>query len=165
MHQIYQDEGKYNIIYQFPFIIYSAIISTIILRIMLTTLVLTEKNVVEVKKQQTKLLALKKKKEVLKYLIIKFSLFFIINLILLIGFGYYLTCFNALYPNTQVSLIINSVISFVMSCIYPFFINIFPAFVRNDVLQNKKMKQKNVNKDQLKDSEYAYKISQWLQIL
>ena len=166
MHKIYEDEGKYNIIYQFPFITYSAIISSIILRIMLTSLVLTEKNVVEVKKQQTQILASKKKKEVLKYLIIKFSLFFIINLILLIGFGYYLTCFNALYQNTQIDLILNSFISFGMSCVYPFFINIIPAFVRNDILKShKNNKNKKISQNQLKDSEYAYKISQWLQLL
>ena len=63
MHQIYQDEGKYNLLYQFPYIIYSAIISTFILRIMLITLVLTEKSIVEVKKQATKKLAIDKKKQ------------------------------------------------------------------------------------------------------
>ena len=70
MHQIYQDKGKYNIIYQFPFIAYSAIISTVILRIILSTLVLTEKSILEVKNQESKILAEKKKKEVLKYMII-----------------------------------------------------------------------------------------------
>ena len=165
MHQIYQDNGKYNFIYQLPLITSSAVISTIILRIMLTTLVLTEKNVVEVKKEKTKILASKKKKEILKYLIIKFSIFFILNLLLLILFGYYLTCFNALYPNTQVDLIINTSISFSFSLIYPFIINIIPALVRNSVLQNKKKIKMNIKDNKIKDSEYTYKVSQWLQLL
>ena len=65
MHKLYVVQGKFDIIYHLPFIAYSAIISTIILRIILTTLVLTEKSILEVKNQMSKLSALKKKKKVL----------------------------------------------------------------------------------------------------
>ena len=58
MHQIYEDEGKFNFEYQNTFIIVSAIISTFILRIMLKVLVLTDKDVLEVKQQLTRPLAL-----------------------------------------------------------------------------------------------------------
>ena len=163
MHQIYQDVGKYNIIYQLPYITYPAIISTVIVRVMLSTFVLTEKSVLEVKNQKTKSLAENKKKQALKCIIIKFVIFFALNLILLVAFWYYLTCFNALYTNTQVDLIINTVISFVMSCIYPFFINIIPTIFRIDILKNKSKNKMSAN--EMKDSEYTYKISQWLQIL
>ena len=88
MHQIYEDGGKYNIIFQFPYITYSAIISTVVLRIILATLVLTEKSILEVKNQKTRLEAINKKKKVLKCVIIKFSIFFTLNLILLIAFWY-----------------------------------------------------------------------------
>ena len=85
---------------------------------------------------------------------------------MLISFWYYLTCFNALYANTQVDLIINTVISFAISCIYPFFLNILPAFFRNDILKSyRNNKNKKIGQSQMKDSEYVYKISQWLQIL
>ena len=165
MHQIYQDGGKYNIIFQLPFITYSAIISTIILRIMLITLVLTEKSVLEVKNQKSKLSAENKKKKVLKCAIIKFAIFFALNLILLVIFWFYLACFNALYANTQIALIINTAISLAMSCIYPFIINIIPAFFRTDILKNKPNKKVKISISDKKDSEYAYKISQWLQLL
>ena len=165
MHQIYQDGGKYNIIFQLPFITYSAIISTIILRIMLITLVLTEKSVLEVKNQKSKLSAENKKKKVLKCAIIKFAIFFALNLILLVIFWFYLACFNALYANTQIALIINTAISLAMSCIYPFIINIIPAFFRTDILKNKPNKKIKISISDKKDSEYAYKISQWLQLL
>ena len=175
MHKLYVVRGKFDIIYHLPFIAYSAIISTIILRIILTTLVLTEKSILEVKNQMSKLSALKKKKTVLKYMIIKFSLFFIINLILLISFWYYLTCFNALYENTQITLAKNSSISFGLSCIYPFIINIIPAIFRMDSLPDKKKlnnnkqkktkTKKNSNKAVKNEGEYVYKVSQWLQIL
>ena len=180
MHQIYKDGGKYNIIFQFPYITYSAIISTVILRIILSTLVLTEKSILEVKNQKTRLEAINKKKKVLKYVIIKFSIFFILNLILLILFWYYLTCFNALYANTQVDLIINTIISFALSLVYPFVISLLPTFFRMDTLgqkepkgkkgkkkkfENQKTKQKKKNKALNKESEYVYKVSKWLQLL
>ena len=165
MHQIYQDGGKYNIIFQLPFITYSAIISTVILRIMLITLVLTEKSVIEIKNQKSKLSAENKKKKALKCVIIKFAIFFAINLILLVIFWFYLACFNALYANTQIALIINTAISLAMSCIYPFIINIIPAFFRTDILKNKPNKKIKISISDKKDSEYAYKISQWLQLL
>ena len=138
MHQIYEDGGKYNIIFQFPFIKYYDIISTVILKIILSTLVLTEKSILEVKNQKTRLEAINKKKKVLKCVIIKFSIFFILNLILLILFWYYLTCFNALYANTQVDLIINTIISFALSLVYPFAISLVPTFFRMDTLGQKK---------------------------
>ena len=137
MHQIYEDEGRYNFSYQFPKILISTISSTIILRIMLQTLVLTDKSILEVKYQQTRELALDMKKRVLKCINIKFAIFFILNFILLVLFWLYLTCFNAKYSNTQVYLIDNTFISFGISLIYPFIINIIPALIRISSLQDK----------------------------
>ena len=189
MHQIYEDGGKYNIIFQFPYITYSAIISTVILRIILSTLVLTEKSILEVKKQQTENMAKIEKKKALKCVIIKFIIFSCLNLVLLTAFWYYLTCFNAVYSNTQIDLIFNTLISFGISLIYPFFINIIPSILRLDALdgQRKNMKKNNkinkkgkkgknktknnnnnevnVNDSNFKNGEYCYKLSQWLQLL
>ena len=68
MHQIFLDKGKFNFKYQLPKIMISAASSTFVLRIMLQTLVLTDNNILQVKYQSTKNLALKKKLEVLKYI-------------------------------------------------------------------------------------------------
>ena len=130
MHQIYLDQGKFNFSYQFTKIIISSASSTFILRIMLQTLVLTDNNILQVKYQSTKKLALKKKLEVLKYINVKFAIFFLLNFILLILFGFYLTCFNGTYENTQIYLIKNTFISFGFSLLYPFIINIFPSIIR-----------------------------------
>ena len=153
MHQIYEDEGKFNFEYQYPKIIYSAIISTLVLRLMLIFLVLTDKDVLEVKKRQTKDLAIKMKRKKLKCMKIKFAIFFILNFILLGLFWYYLTCFNAIYENTQVYLIKNTFISFAFSLFYPFIINIFPTFIRMYSLHSS-------NKDQ----QCFYKASQIIQL-
>ena len=154
MHQIYEDDGKFNFKYQISFIIVSAITSTVVLRLMLQFLVLTDKDVLEVKQEPTKDLAIKMKRIKLKCMKIKFGLFFIINFILLGLFWYYLTCFNAIYENTQIYLIENTFISFAFSLFYPFIISIFPTLIRSYSLHSE-------NKDQ----EYCYKFSQIIQVI
>ena len=66
MHQIYEDEGKYNFGYQIPYIIISAIISILTLRLILQILVLTDKDILEVKLQQNKVLAVNMKQKKIK---------------------------------------------------------------------------------------------------
>ena len=154
MHQINEDEGSYNFNYQLPKILLSAISSTVFLRIILETLVLTDRNILQVKREKTFQNAIFKKKEILKYINLKFAIFFILNFILLILFWHYLTCFNAIYENTQIYLLENVFISFGISLFYPIFWNIFPSALRIYSLNNKKH-----------DNEYIYSISKYLQII
>ena len=154
IHQIYEDEGKYNFGYQIPYIIGSAVISTLALRLMLQFLILTDKDLLEVKLQQTIILAENMKKQKLKNIKIKFAIFFVLNFILLSFFWYYLTCFNAVYKNTQVYLIENTLISFGFSLVYPFIINISPTVIRIRSIQSSK-----------KDQRCLYKTSQIFQII
>ena len=146
MHQIYEDEGNYNFSYQFPKVLISAISSTVILRIILHTLVLADKSILQVKNQNTYDLAKNMKTKVLRCIKIKFAIFFVINFILLVLFWFYLTCFNAVYQNTQVYLIENTFISFGISLVYPFFINIIPSVLRMYSL-DKKNKNLKINKE------------------
>ena len=138
MHQIYEDEGKYNFSYQLPKILISAVGSMVILRIILYGLVLTDKNVLQVKNQPSYNLAINMKYKVLKCMKIKFAIFFVLNFIIIILFGYYLTCFSAVYKNTQVYLIENTAISFCFSLFYPFVINFFPSTFRSCSIDRKK---------------------------
>ena len=130
MHQIFQDEGDYNIQYQMKFIIISSIISTIILRIMLYTLVLNDRNIYDIKCQPNLINANRLKKKILNYMKIKLGIFFLLNLMLLVAFWYYLTCWNAVYQNTKIYLLKNTLISFSISLVYPFIINIIPVILR-----------------------------------
>ena len=152
IHQIYEDEGKFNFNYQIPQILFSALISNLILRLMMQFLVLTDKDILQVKLQQSKDLAIKMKN--IKLMKVKFTIFFILNFILLGLFWYYLTCFNAIYKNTQTYLIINTFISFGFSLFYPIIINIFPTMIRICAINSS-------NKDQ----KYCYRISQILQLI
>ena len=154
MHQIYQDSGVYNFVYQCPYITYSAIISTFILRLMLHFLVLTDKDILEIKLQESRTKAYLLKEQKLKYIKIKFIIFFVLNFILLILFWYYLTSFNAIYANTQVYLIINTFISFGFSLFYPVIINIIPTVLRICSIHSSNQ-----------NHECLYKFSQILQVL
>ena len=154
IHQILEDEGKFNFEYQISYILYSAIILNFALRIMLQTLVLTDKDLLAVKNQETKTMAINMKKQKLKCIKIKYTLFFILNFIFLWLFWYYLTCFNAVYKNTQVYLIENTVISFGFSLFYPFVINIFPTLFRGCAIHSSSKNQKCL-----------YKFSQVIQVL
>ena len=154
LHQIYEDEGKFNFQYQISHILISAVISTFILRLILQILVLSDKDILQVKLQSTKNLAINMKKRKLKCMKIKFTIFFILNFILLGLFWYYLTCFNAIYQNTQVYLIENTFISFGFSLFYPFIINIFPMIIRMCSIHSS-------NKNQI----CFYKLSQIIQLI
>ena len=105
MHQIYLDGGKYNISYQLPKILISAACSTVFLRLILETLILTDRNVLQVKHQMTKSKAEQMKIKVLKCINIKFAIFFLVNFFLLVLFWFYLTCLNDTYENTQIYLL------------------------------------------------------------
>ena len=151
MHKIYTDEGTYDFIYQLPLIIYSTIISSLI-SVIVKLLSLTEKNILAIKNSKEKLK--QNLTRTLKCLIIKFNLFFIINFLFLILFWYYLTSFCSVYKNTQIYLIKDTLISFGLSLLYPFGLNLIPGIFRIQALNAEK-----------KDKECMYKFSLVIQFI
>ena len=121
MHKIYVDHGSYDFIYNIPQILYSSIISGVINGI-IKILALSYSSFMKLKNNTNKKNIGSKSRVIIKILKIKFALFFIISLILLIMFWFYLACFCAVYKNTQIHLIKDTLISFGTSMIYPFFI-------------------------------------------
>ena len=129
IHQIYEDQGIYNFIYLIPFILYSFVISHT-LTIILNYFSLSQKNICEIKNEKTISKANDKAYKVKKCLVIKYICFYIIGSIFLLFLWYYLSSFGAVYQNTQVYLIKNTLISFGFSLIYPFVINLFASILR-----------------------------------
>ena len=144
MHKILLDEGDFDLIYQLPQIIYSAIIC-FILQTMLEFLALSEDQVLRVKREKILRHLPKTVENVLGTLRVLFVSFFVISFVLLMLFWYYVTCFCAVYSNTQYHLIKDSIIGFGSSLLTPFAINVIPGFLRTFGLKNKK--------------EYLYSIS------
>ena len=129
MHQIYEDEGVFNFIYQLPQIAYSTLISYFIDGI--TSFLALSEDIIIRLKQNKKFHKLNEKKRRIKNILkIKFIFFFIVNIIFILFFWYYLSCFCAVYKNTQYHLIKDTLISFSIGYITPFGTNIITAFIR-----------------------------------
>ena len=153
MHKIYEGKGLINIISQLPHIFYSTIITAFI-NILIKLLALSEKDVLKLKKIKNKDHALEKSCELYKYLKIKFNIFFCISMLIITFFWYYIATFCAVYKNTQITLIINTLVCFLLSLIYPFALNLLPGIFRIPALKSKK-----------KDKESIYNIGNILALL
>ena len=86
---------------------------------------------------------MRKSKDTIKCLQIKFVIFFNFSFFLVLLFWYFILFFGAVYKNTQIILIKDSLFSFLLSIIYPFGLNFLPGFFRIYALREPKRK-KNV---------------------
>ena len=135
MHQIYEDQGNFNLNYQIPQIIYSALISNLFSSIIKLT-ALTEDNILDIKHTDRKVTLEIVKHKIYKVLKIKFILFCIISSIILILFFYYISCFCVIYKNTQIHLIKDSIFSYSLSLLYPFILYLIPGILRIPAINN-----------------------------
>jgi hypothetical protein len=141
MRKIYEDNGAFNIIAQIPQILYSSIISSLI-NMILKVLSLSEKDILKIKEEKNLINSLKKSKKIEKCIRIKFVFFFLISEILMLFFWYFISCFCAVYNNTQVILFKDTLISFAISMLYPIGINLIPGIFRIPSLRAKKKNKK-----------------------
>ena len=153
MHKIYEDKGKFNIFYQIPQILYSSVISVGI-NMILKKLSLSEQNILSIKKEKDYKQAVEKSKKIELCLFIKFILFFALGLLFMLFFAYFISCFCAVYKNTQIILIKNTLLSFTLSMIYPFGLNLIPGLFRIPAIRASN-----------KDKKCLYKISKIIAII
>ena len=153
MNRIYEDNGYYDIVYQIPQILYSTLISTIFNTIF-KRLSLSEKQLLSIKKEKNISKAKEITAKIRKNIKIRIVLFHTIGLLFIIFFWYYISCFCAVYKNTQIILIKDTLISFMISMVYPFGINLFPGMFRIPSLRRKE-----------KDKKYLYNIGKILSLL
>ena len=140
-HQIFSEKGKYSLIYQIPQILYSTLIS-FVMTLLLKKLSLSQSELLVIKKEldraKSNLLATKTKKKFK----IKLYSFFFIGLFLLLFFWYYITAFGAVYKNTQLHLIKDTLFSFGLSMGYPLIINLIPSLLRYIALKSEQKNKK-----------------------
>ena len=141
MHKIHEDQGKFNIIYQIPQILYSSVISAVI-NMLLKRLSLSEKNILVIKQIKDLNAAKKMTKRIQNCLNLKFAIFLILSIFLFSFFWYFISCFCAVYTNTQIILIKDTLVSFGLSMLYPFGLNLFPGLFRLPALRAKKRDKK-----------------------
>ena len=138
-HKIYEEEGAFNIIYQIPQIIYSALI-TGILSSFITTLCLFQNNIITIKRSGSNHIEIVQKRE-LNNIFCKYIVFFVLNFILLIFFWIYSTSFCLVYKNTQIHLLKDVLMSFSTSLIKPIIIYLLPGIFRIPALKSEKSKK------------------------
>ena len=141
IHNIYVAKGSFNIEYQFPHIIYSSVIS-ISANMLLKLLALSSDDIISFKQNKSKDNIQEKENALKKKLEIKFILFFIISFIFLIFCWFYLSIFCAIYKNSQIHLIKDTSISFILSLIYPIIIYLLPGIFRIKAISNENNKRK-----------------------
>ena len=147
---IYIKNGDYDIIYQLPQILYSCIISSIINNI-IRYFSLTGKEVIKIHRNTSDENLSRAYPKLINSFIIKFTIFYIISFIFLFIFWVYISCFCFVYKNTQIYLIKDTLISFVLSLAYPFIVYLFSAIFRITALRDKD-----------KSRNYIYKIGNLL---
>ena len=147
MNKIYEDEGKYDFISQIPKLLYSNLICTVI-NFIAKTLSLSERDILKLKINRKGENFNNKLKKIKKCLFIKFILFYIVGFLFLFAFWIYVATFCAVYKNTQLYLIEDILISFLLSLIYPLGYYLVPGILRIPSLKAKKQ-----------NKEWLYKLS------
>jgi chemotaxis protein histidine kinase CheA len=153
MHVIYETNGIYNFISQLPKIFYSTMVTAVI-NMILKNLSLSEANMLKIKKEKKLPKARKMSRKVLTCIQFKTAGFFALSFLLMFFFWYYISCFCAVYKNTQKILINDTLISFGLSMVYPFGLNLLPGIFRITALKSKK-----------KDKECLYKTSLFVALI
>ena len=141
MHKIMIDNGEFDFIFHIPQILYSTAISTIS-NMILKRLSLSELHILSIKQEKDIKSAQSKSKKILSCLKIKFIIFFILSFLFMLFFWYFISGFCAVYKNTQLILIENTLISFLISMITPFGTNLLPGIFRISALRAKKKNKK-----------------------
>ena len=137
MHNNYKNNGSYDFINKIPQLIYSTIITAFI-NILLKRLSLSQYRILEIKEEKDYFRIMEKSKKIESNLKINITIFFFISFIFMIFFWYFISCFCAIFPNTQIILIKDTTYTFILSSFYPFLINLIPGIFRISSLRSKK---------------------------
>ena len=124
------------------------IINTTDIEIILNKLIITEEQILEMKKEKDMEKCEQKANKIKNTLKLKLIIFFVLSSVLMLIFWYFISCFCSVYENTQIILIEDTTISFLLSMIYPFGIKLLPGIFRIQALRAPK-----------RDQKYKYKIS------
>ena len=136
----FQSNGSFDLEVQIPIAIYSSLIS-MVLNTLLKILSLSNDSIIDFKKNR-QIKDVNQRRNNLNFAIkIKSFLFFTISFILLLFFCYYISMFGAVYKNTHLHLLKDTLISFGISMLTPFGIYLIPGLFRIPSLSNPKKKR------------------------
>ena len=134
LHNLFINEGTYKFGSHLPHIIYSTIVAGL-LTYFIRLLSKSENEIFKIKQNKNDKNVEEQTKKCIK---IKFILFFVLSIVLNVFFWYFITCFCAVFTNSQVPYIIDSCITIVLCLVYPFILNLLPGAFRIPALRAKK---------------------------
>ena len=143
MHKIYTNYGKYDFIQQIPQIIYSTIVSQV-MELILCYLSLTDKHLYQIKELENGRKNMEVIFRIIKCVKIKLIGFYSFTFIFFFLYWYLISAFCAVYQNTQVIFIKDSLSSFALGLLYPFILYLFPALLRIIALNDRNKKRLKV---------------------
>ena len=150
INKIYQDEGTFDFVYQIPKMLYSSLISMILISL-IKMLGLFEENMLKIKKCKFENINTIIEREI-KNIKIKIILFYTITYILLVIFWLYVGSFCAIYQSAQLHLLKKVSSSFGISLFTSLLICLLPGLFRIPALKSKNKK-------------LLYKVNLFLQLL
>ena len=109
---------------------------------LLKNLSLSEKEILKIKQEKNIKNTVNISKDIEKCIKIKFIIFFLFSLILMLFFWYFISCFCAVYSNTQTILFKDTIVSFGLSILYPFGLNLLLGLARIPSLRAEKKDKK-----------------------
>ena len=115
-----------------------------ILDVFICFLSLTDKHIYKIKKFKANQTNRNLIFQIIKCIKIKLITFFIFTFIVLSFYWYLISCFCAVYQNTQIPFIKDSIFSFLMSVLYPFVLYLFPVILRKVALLDSHKKRLNI---------------------
>ena len=110
MHKIYEESGNYNFYYKLPLILIADIASNLGYALFEVLLIDFQGKLIELKTNMDEIERNKLAVNIEKNFKIKRIIFYIISFLLQIFVWYFISCFFALYSNTQIQLLIDFVI-------------------------------------------------------
>ena len=139
IHKIYEEQSKVQLIYSLMNIFYSTVITSAI-TITLKMLALSNKNILKLKTYKKREKVIKESNNLIKEYNLKFSIFYLVSFVFMLAFWYFISAFCAVYKNSQLYLIENTLSSFTLSLIYPLGLNLLPGMFRITALRAKNKK-------------------------
>ena len=131
MEKIYQN-NTYDLVQNIPQIFISAL-AVIVFEIFVCYFTLTDKHIYKVKSLLYNDKFVFKDDQILeiyKCIKIKLNIYFIISFIFILFYWYFITAFCRIYENAQITLIINHLLSKIISLVYPFFLYLLMTIIR-----------------------------------
>lgn len=136
MSRNYRQKGKFDLIYSLPQTLFSSIFCAVI-SFLMEILSLSQSQLQKIKEEEN----INKAKEMCvkfkKCHKIKVIIFYIFVSLVMLFFWYFISAFCGVYVNTQKHLLIDTLVSFVISMIVPFGLSLITALFRYYAIQNK----------------------------